>query len=785
MKLFRYLFLSLSLFLLCSSAFAEPVTVSGTSFSGWTYGGATMTLRVYSTKTFVTGSSTTVIGGTTAGFYKTVSCTVASTTVTCPSVNLDTTTDGSPNTARYVVDMYDSGNRLRGRYLDAAQVPVSLGTPVTWEQLRIYNLAPAPVLAPSYYTADQVNVLLAGIGGGGTWGSITGTLSSQTDLNSALNAKQNTLISGTSIKTVNGNSLLGSGDLTLNIPTPVFEGISTTHLGLWGLDRLRSAYSGPAVRVGLAADSGATTLDIGFTSDGSFDWAAYAAFGTGSERVVRVYDQSGNGQHLDRSWSATLCPIIRISDYNSKPAIYFNGTGSIGNAAFTDWNGLANVNLIFARRQVTTIGASRVYSGGSGQHELYSTATQTYLFENGFSSYKRVDNAFVRNAGLLQRQRFKGGETVASNRLSLWQNRKVYNIPGAEVTAGATWTNETGLYLNGAANGTTECLDSEYFAFAYIGQDVDASWDTIRQRLETHYFSFTSSQVIGSGDSLTVSYNTNVTDSEFTYPKQFERQIEAATGRTWNLIPATTFAEVGATLSRIYQLAALNTGGAVQVDDWRKDRVVLAWAGTNDLSYASTLPAKTFTADSTTDILTSTSHGFAYGLLVRVTNSGGALPGGLSASVDYYVNPTSANTFQLATSIANLVAGVYVDMSSNGTGTQTATPTPSGSAAIANAKVLAQKWIDLGASRVYYLNMLPRTDLGGGNAAFETQRQTFNSGLAAGLPSGVQVIPVTDIPQLADSTNTTYYIDGVHLSELGYALVAEKVRDFVYSDIRD
>lgn len=53
-------------------------------------------------------------------------------------------------------------------------------------------------------------------GGGGTWGSITGTLSDQTDLQTALNAKQATLVSGTNIKTVNGTSLLGSGDISIS-----------------------------------------------------------------------------------------------------------------------------------------------------------------------------------------------------------------------------------------------------------------------------------------------------------------------------------------------------------------------------------------------------------------------------------------------------------------------------------------------------------------------------------------------------------------------------------------
>jgi hypothetical protein len=53
------------------------------------------------------------------------------------------------------------------------------------------------------------------VGGSATWGGITGTLSTQTDLQTALDAKQDDLVSGTNIKTINGNTLLGSGDLTI------------------------------------------------------------------------------------------------------------------------------------------------------------------------------------------------------------------------------------------------------------------------------------------------------------------------------------------------------------------------------------------------------------------------------------------------------------------------------------------------------------------------------------------------------------------------------------------
>jgi hypothetical protein len=109
-------------------------------------------------------------------------------------------------------------------------------------------------------------------GGGGAWGDITGTLSDQTDLQAALDAKaddlgaddnyvtdaekvklsnlsgtntgdnavntlysglaaskQNTLVSGTNIKTINGDSILGSGDLTVMGGSGISEALAIAY----------------------------------------------------------------------------------------------------------------------------------------------------------------------------------------------------------------------------------------------------------------------------------------------------------------------------------------------------------------------------------------------------------------------------------------------------------------------------------------------------------------------------------------------------------------------------
>lgn len=82
--------------------------------------------------------------------------------------------------------------------------------------------------------------------------------------------------------------------------------------------------------------------------------------------------------------------------------------------------------------------------------------------------------------------------------------------------------------------------------------------------------------------------------------------------------------------------------------------------------------SQTFTADSTTDTCTAAGGTVpATGTAVTVSNSGGGLPGGLSANTIYFIIKLTATTFKLATTIANAVGATAIDITSNGTGIQT------------------------------------------------------------------------------------------------------------------
>jgi hypothetical protein len=87
--------------------------------------------------------------------------------------------------------------------------------------------------------------------------------------------------------------------------------------------------------------------------------------------------------------------------------------------------------------------------------------------------------------------------------------------------------------------------------------------------------------------------------------------------------------------------------------------------------FAGEAAAQTFTA-ATTDICTAAGHGLKTGDKVRLTTSN-TLPAGLNLATTYFVIRLTADTFSLASSDANAVAGTAVDITGTGTGTHTIT----------------------------------------------------------------------------------------------------------------
>lgn len=107
------------------------------------------------------------------------------------------------------------------------------------------------------------------------------------------------------------------------------------------------------------------------------------------------------------------------------------------------------------------------------------------------------------------------------------------------------------------------------------------------------------------------------------------------------------------------------------------------WVYTTDGDYITTglckAPAAAATVTITTAtpaVITFTAHGMTGACPIVFTNSGGALPTGITSGTVYYISPGSitTNTFSISTTVANALAGTLVATTVAGTGTQTGTP---------------------------------------------------------------------------------------------------------------
>ena len=81
----------------------------------------------------------------------------------------------------------------------------------------------------------------------------------------------------------------------------------------------------------------------------------------------------------------------------------------------------------------------------------------------------------------------------------------------------------------------------------------------------------------------------------------------------------------------------------------------------------------TFTADSSTELITYAGWDIPSLTGITVTNAGGGLPAPLAISTTYWTVRQGATTSKLATTLANAIANVTIDITTNGTGTQTLT----------------------------------------------------------------------------------------------------------------
>jgi hypothetical protein len=243
---------------------------------------------------------------------------------------------------------YDAANPAG--YIDSSAL-----TPYLTSATAAATYQPTLVSATNIKTINGASVLGSGnltVSSAAAWGGITGTLSSQTDLQSALNAKQDTLVSGTNIKTVNGNSLVGSGNVTIGPRLLGFSGI------------LGSPTVSNQVTIAHSLLIPANTLSTNNILQLSF--RIYRQTGNTGQLVGRIYSNTTNsltgatqiGGAFSMSGGTTLYLTYceRHYSYNGTTLTTLAGTSisdyTLGNIQTSTFNRMVNQYILFTCQSV-------------------------------------------------------------------------------------------------------------------------------------------------------------------------------------------------------------------------------------------------------------------------------------------------------------------------------------------------------------------------------------------------------------------------------------------------
>lgn len=241
--------------------------------------------------------------------------------------------------------------------------------------------------------------------------------------------------------------IAGKGGLPLLLDT--YSG----SIGAYSLRKLRTAYTGSAIRVRRSSDS--ASQDIGFTANGGLDTASVLSFiGDGTAFVSIIYDQSGNGNHATQT-TASSQPLLAVSGIiytlNGKPIIRttlpeFGGAQIYFNTPISNLQprpiSIVQAGIIYRLASniygnvTCTLGGSN--SGGlAGGRYSFGVGTSNFSVyrQNTDGSATSVNNGVYNNNGYIQQGHFDS--TTITNRFN-----------GNDVTTSVTDTNQYNLTSN-------------------------------------------------------------------------------------------------------------------------------------------------------------------------------------------------------------------------------------------------------------------------------------------------------------------------------------------------
>jgi hypothetical protein len=247
-----------------------------------------------------------------------------------------------------------------------------------------------------------------------------------------------------------------------------FTGLLDTYSGAaaaYSLRKLRTAYTGNAIRVRRASDN--TEQNIGFVNN-ELDTASLTSFCSGTNGFVTTwYDQSGNNRNMTQSTAANQPQIVisgNVIIQGTKPIIQFNSANHILNTV----SFALSVNRTYIMNLFNAINNTpnfKLYLGAlaAGSDNFLNGVFGIFNSSNVVTSYisSGVSNTRVGTGALSNNQYFLLGAYVQGSIQHQHYRNGVLNAQNTSLTISPTTTSQVQSILRtGDTNDlrTSECI---------------------------------------------------------------------------------------------------------------------------------------------------------------------------------------------------------------------------------------------------------------------------------------------------------------------------------------
>lgn len=397
---------------------AEITIVAG-SLDGYSGDFTSGELRFYASYTFTPSDGDPVPAGRvrSANFCKTVPWVKNGEQIDYESFTIDSHTDAiaDVNLSTYSLAVFGDDGTYLGTVYQHLRVDSNPSTQ-TLAQIILFSGAMAVDLPPTYYTAEETDAAIqealeAG-GGGGAWGSITGTLADQTDLNTALNlrAVDSAVVHKTGNESIDGIKTLTSSPI-VPVPTTDLQAANKQYVDEFGSRLFVVEFDGSPQSIEFLDFYGNLDTPLGDcmyecwikqlnASPAGYDWSA----GFGGAHGLLRNPQTGNFNRASIITNATnATPIVVTTEEahgyttgesliirqvegntaaNSEAAIVtvlspttFSIDGSVGNGAYTN-GGIAIGPMGSFGSGMVTFGADDFPYAGQWAHSAVGTSEE-------------------------------------------------------------------------------------------------------------------------------------------------------------------------------------------------------------------------------------------------------------------------------------------------------------------------------------------------------------------------------------------------------------------------